>query len=89
MYVQNQKYITKSIVSLQDWHQNMQNYKSLFQQIFIVYKTFRVGKKLKICQDQPDLIFGHFIKVFYKTTTCPRRSLLIGEWSSYTGLTVE
>ena len=36
---------------LQEGHQNMQNYKSLFQQIFI-HKTFTV------C--------GRFIKVFYK-----------------------
>ena len=45
--------------------------------------------KTKICQEQPDLVFGHFIKVFYKATTCPRRPLLSGpkKWSSYTGFT--
>ena len=36
---------TKNIFNLQEWHQNMQNCKSLFQQIFIVYKTFTVGIK--------------------------------------------
>ena len=32
------------------------------------------------------MVCGRFIKVFYKTTTCPKRPLLSG--SSYTGLTV-
>ena len=32
------------------------------------------------------MVSGRFIKVFYKTTTCPKRPLLSG--SSYTGLTV-
>ena len=39
--------VTKNIFNLQEWHQNTQNYKSLFLQIFIVYKTFAVGKKTK------------------------------------------
>ena len=34
--------------------------------------------KLKTCQEQPDLVCGCFIKVFYKTTTCPRWPLLSG-----------
>ena len=38
---------TKIIFNFQEWHQNTQNCKSLFQQIFIVYKTFTVGIKIK------------------------------------------
>ena len=34
--------------------------------------------KVKTCQEQPDLVCGHFIKVFYKTTTCPKWPLLNG-----------
>ena len=37
-----------------------------------------MGIHLKTCQHQPDLVFGRFIKVFYKTTTCPGRPLLSG-----------
>ena len=29
-------------------------------------------------KERPDLVCGRFINVFYKTTTCPRRQLLIG-----------
>ena len=51
----------------------MQNCESLFQQILIVYKTFTVGLKTKDLQkSRTDLGCGHFIKVFYKTTTCSR-----------------
>ena len=50
----------------------------LFQQIFILYKTFTVGINTKTCQEQPDLVCGRFIKVLYKKTTCPRRPLLKG-----------
>ena len=39
--------VTKNIFNLQEWLQNMQNCKSLFQQIFIVYKTFTVRIKTK------------------------------------------
>ena len=35
-------------------------------------------KKLEICQEQPDLVYGCFIKLFYKMTTCPRQPLLRG-----------
>ena len=35
-------------------------------------------KKLKTSQEQPHLLSGHFIKVIYKTTTCPRQPLLSG-----------
>ena len=35
-------------------------------------------KKLKTCQGRPHLLSDRFIRAFYKTTTCPRRSLLSG-----------
>ena len=38
--------VTKNLFNLQEWHQNTQNCKSLFQQIF-VSKTFTVGTKTK------------------------------------------
>ena len=34
------------------------------------------GEKTKTCQERPHFLSGHFIKVFYKTTTCPRQPLL-------------
>ena len=61
----------------------MRNCKSLFQQIFIVYKTFTVGKNLKTYQERLDLVCGRYIKVFYKTTNCSIRPLLIGPKSSH------
>ena len=48
------------------------NCKSLFKQIL------PWGKKLKTCQEWPHLLSSRFIKVFYKTTTCPRRPHLSG-----------
>ena len=50
-------------------------------QIFI-QANITVGKKQKTCQERPHLVNGRFIKVFYKTTTCPRRALLNGPNSS-------
>ena len=35
-------------------------------------------EKLKTCQEQQGFVCGHFMKVFYKTTTCPKRPLLSG-----------
>ena len=49
-------------------------------QVFI-QANITVGKKknkLKTCQEQPYLVSGCFIKLFYKTTTCPRQSPLSG-----------
>ena len=40
-------------------------------QIFI-QANITVGKKLKTCQEQPHLVNGWFIKMFYKTTICLR-----------------
>ena len=72
----------KNIFNLQKWHQNSQ------LQIFI-QANINVRKKLQTCQEQPHLVSGHFMKVLYKTTTCPRLPLLSGpKWLSYTGLTV-
>ena len=45
---------------------------SLFKQILLW------EKKLKTCQEWQHLVSGLFIKVFYKTTTFPRRPLLSG-----------
>ena len=74
--------ITKNFLNLQEWHQNMQNCKSLFQQIFII-KHSQWEQKLKTCQEQPDLVCGRFLKVLCKTTTCPRQTLLSGSKSDY------
>ena len=49
-------------------------------QIFI-QANITVGKKLKTCQERPHLVSSRFIKVFYKTTTCPRRPLMGGSKS--------
>ena len=48
--------LTKNIFNLQEQQQNTWNCKSLFQQIFIGYKTFTVGIKLKTCQERPDFV---------------------------------
>ena len=46
-------------------------------QIFI-QANLTLGKKLKTCQGRLHLVSGHFMKVCYKMTTCPRRPLLSG-----------
>ena len=51
-------------------------------QIFI-QANISVEKNLKTCQEQPHLVSGHFIKLFHKTTTCPRWPLLSGPKSSH------
>ena len=64
-------------------------------QIFI-QANIAVGKKLKTCQGRPHLVSGRFIKVFYKTTTCPRQplfggpksGLLIQVWLEYSSSVV-
>ena len=43
-------------------------------QIFI-QANIAVGRKRKPCQERPHLVSGRFIKVFYKTTSCPKRLL--------------
>ena len=47
-------------------------------QIFIQANTSVGKKKLKTCQGRPNFVSGHFMKVFYKITTCPIRPLLSG-----------
>ena len=37
---------------------------------FIKYLQWE--QKLKTCQERPDLVYGHFIKVFYKTIASPK-----------------
>ena len=64
--------VNKNIFNLEEWHQNTQNCQSLFQQIF-VYRPFTVGIETN----------SHFIKVFYKTNTCPRQPLLSGPKSGH------
>ena len=44
-YLQSQNKL--NIFNLQEWHHNTWNCKSLFQRLFIVYKTFTVGIKTK------------------------------------------
>ena len=46
-------------------------------QIFI-QANITVEKKQKPCQERQHLISGCYIKVLYKTTTCPRGLLLSG-----------
>ena len=38
---------TKNIFNVQEWLQSMQNCRSLFQEIFVVFKTFTMGIKTK------------------------------------------
>ena len=56
---------------LQERHQNAQ------LQVFI-QESIALGKKQKPCQERPHLLSGSLIKVFYKTTICPRQPLLSG-----------
>ena len=56
----------------------LQIFIQVFKQIILCEK-----KTLKTCQERPDLLGGHFIKMFYKTTSIAWSK----EWSSYTGLT--
>ena len=39
------------------------------------FKQILSWEKIKICQEQAYLFNGCFSKVFYKTNTCPRRSV--------------
>ena len=55
-----------NIFDLQEWNLNVQ------LQTFIQANITMGKKTLKTCQEQPHLLSGHFIKVFYKITTCPR-----------------
>ena len=50
----------------------MHNCKSIFKQLLPWIE------KLQTCQTQPHLVSGHFMKVFHKTTTCPRWPPLSG-----------
>ena len=43
-----------------------------------IQTNITMGKKLKTCQERPNLVSGYFIKVFQKTTTYPRQPLLSG-----------
>ena len=74
--------VTKNIFNLQEWHQNMWNCKSFFQQIFIVYKTLTVVIKTKNLLRTTRFCLWFFIEMFYKMTTCPRRPLVSGPRSS-------
>ena len=68
--------------NLQEWDQNPRNCKSLFQQIFIVYKTFTVGIKIKNLPGTIRSCLWLLYKDVYKTTTCPIEPLLTGSKSS-------
>ena len=82
--------VTKNIFNLQEWYQITRNYKSLCQQIFIVYKTFTVAIKTKNLPRTTRFGLWSFYKgVLYnnhllKTTTFEWSQ----EWSPYTGLIV-
>ena len=71
--------VTKNIFNLYESHQNMWNCKSLFQQIFVVYKTFLVVVKAKNLLRTTR--FG--LWSFYEDVL--QNDYL---WSSYTGLTI-
>ena len=72
MYVLSKSKVTQNISNLQAWHKNMQNGKSLF-----MWRHSLWGKKTqKTCQEWKHWASGHFMKLFYKTTTCTRRPLL-------------
>ena len=77
VYVRSKSKVTWNILDLQEWCQNMRNCKSLFKQIL------PWENKLKTCQERPHLVSCRFMKVFYKTTTCPRRPLLSGPKSGF------
>ena len=62
--------VTKNIFNLQERHQNMQNCKSYSSKSLLFIKHSQWEWKLKTCQEWPDLVCGHFIKVFCETTTC-------------------
>ena len=51
-------------------------------QVFI-QANITMGKKIKTCQEWPKLVSGCFMRVVYKTTTCPRWSLLNGHKSGH------
>ena len=63
-------YVLSKKFNFQKWHQNGQ------LQIFI-QANITMGKKSKNLQKWPHLLSGRFIKVFYKTATCPRRPLWV------------
>ena len=78
IYLRSKSKVTQNISDLQEWHQkckmaNLYSRKDLF--------TIR-REKTKTCSGRPHLCSGCFIKVFYKTTPCPRWPLLNGPKSS-------
>ena len=66
------KILTQNSSHRQEWHQNTQNGKSLSTRQFIHHRHSLWGGKTKTCSERPHLASGHFMKVIYKTNTCPR-----------------
>ena len=68
----------------------MQKCKSLFQQIFIVYKRFTVGIKTKNLPITTRFGLWSFYKGVLQDKHLPKTTVFeeSQEWSSYTGLTV-
>ena len=71
VYILSEWKVTLNIFNIQKWHQ-MCKCRSLFKEIL------PWGKKLKPCQEGPYLLSSCFIKMFFKTITCPRQLLLSG-----------
>ena len=73
IYVCSKLKVTQNISNFQEWpkHAEMQIFQS-----FILYKTFTLGGLgqglPKTLSEQPHLASGCFMKLFYKTTTCPK-----------------
>ena len=78
--------VTRNIFNRQELHQNMQKSEYLFQQIFIVYKTFTMGMKTKNLPRTTIFCLWSF----YKDDHVSKKTTFewFQEWLSYTGLTV-
>ena len=73
VYVSSKSKVTQSISNLQEWYWNTQIGKYLFAQRIIHYKSFTLEKK--ICSEGWHWASGHFMNVFYETTTYPRKHI--------------
>ena len=70
IYVRSKLKLIQNISHLREWQQNTENGKSLFT------RRFHSWLKKKARLKWPHLPSGRFMKVFYETTTSPRRPLL-------------
>ena len=67
-----------TILNLQEKHQNTEIPNLYSSKSLFFTKHSQWGIKTKNLPKTIRLVCGHFIKVFYKTTTCPRQPLLSG-----------